>query len=71
MAYLLRKELVNNHLKLTKWAVQSMVAGASVVRIGFVTRKNLKDPNNHVIVGFYDIKTEELMNLTNFNKNVA
>ena len=36
---LLKKELLNNHLKLTKWGVCSYLGGVSKIKIGFVTRK--------------------------------
>lgn len=61
----------NNHLKLMKWAVQAYLAGASKIKIGFVTRKNTKEADTHSIVGFYDINIDEIIKYTNFNKSRA
>jgi translation initiation factor 3 subunit D len=60
-----------NHLKLMKWAVQSYLAGASKIKIGFVTRNNTKDNTSHAIVGFYDINIDEIIKYTNFSKSRA
>jgi translation initiation factor 3 subunit D len=68
---ILKKELINNHLKLTKWGVNCYLAGIEQIKLAFVTRKNLKDNNNHLISGFYNIKTKELLKITNFNPSIA
>ena len=68
---LLKKELLNNHLKLTKWGICSYLGGVNKIKIGFVTRKNVKDNNEHYITGFYDISTNDLLKITNFNKRIA
>lgn len=44
-------EMKNNLCKLSRWTVQSMLAGASVMKIGFVSRTNVKDNKSHTIVG--------------------
>ena len=64
----LRNDLMNNYLKLTKFAVQSYLSGVEKMRIGFVSRANTKDKENHVINGFIDIDTDQVLQLTNFNK---
>ena len=71
MSQHLRKELPNNHLKLTKWGVQSYLGGVETIKIGFVSRKNTKINNTHVLSGFYDIKLNDLLSVTNFNRKVA
>jgi translation initiation factor 3 subunit D len=71
MSQHLRKELPNNHLKLTKWGVQSYLAGVDHLKIGFVSRKNTKNNSAHVLSGFYDIKLNDLLSVTNFSKQVA
>jgi translation initiation factor 3 subunit D len=43
-------ELKNNNCKLTKWMIQAHLAGASSLRIGYVSRLNPKDPFSHVIL---------------------
>ena len=64
----LRNDLMNNYLKITKFAVQSYLAGVDKMKIGFVSRSNIKDKENHIINGFLDIDTDQILNLTNFNK---
>jgi translation initiation factor 3 subunit D len=64
----LRNDLMNNYLKLTKFAVQSYLSGVDKMKIGFVSRSNIKDKENHIINGFLDIDTDQILNLTNFNK---
>ena len=71
MSQHLRKELPNNFLKITKWGVQSYLAGVEHIKIGFVSRKNTKTNNSHVITGFYDVKLNDLLNVTNFNYKTA
>ena len=46
----LASELKNNSFKLAKWTAQSLLAGASQMKIGFVSRKKPKDSYNHVIL---------------------
>jgi translation initiation factor 3 subunit D len=71
MSHLLKKELQNNHLKLTKWGVSSYLAGVEKIKIGFVTRKNIKSNSDHIVVGFYDVNSNDILQVTNFNKNIA
>ncbi len=67
----LRNDLMNNYLKITKFAVQSYLAGVDKIRIGFVSRANTKDNENHILNGFLDTETDQILSLTNFNKNNA
>ena len=46
----LASELKNNSMKLAKWTAASHLAGADLMKIGFVKRKSPKDPFNHEIV---------------------
>jgi len=71
MSQHLRKDLPNNHLKLTKWGVLSYLGGVDNIKLGFVSRKNIKMNNSHVLSGFYDIKLNDLLSVTNFNRNIA
>ena len=68
---LLKKELQTNHLKLTKWGVNCYLGGVNKMKVGFVTRKNLKENNAHIISGFYDLNADDLLKITNFNKEIA
>jgi hypothetical protein len=71
MPHHFRKELLNNHLKITKWGVQSYLSGIEYVKIGFVTRNSTKSNTGHTIVGFSDIRINELLTNTNFNNKIA
>jgi len=64
----LRNDLMNNYLKITKFAVQSYLAGVEKMRIGFVSRGHTKDNENHIINGFLETETDQILSLTNFNK---
>ncbi|KLO10228.1 translation initiation factor eIF-3, subunit D [Schizopora paradoxa] len=43
-------EMKNNSCKLARWAVQSILAGAEVLKIGYVSRAHPKDERRHVIL---------------------
>ncbi|KAL5530367.1 hypothetical protein ACEPAF_6625 [Sanghuangporus sanghuang] len=43
-------EMKNNNCKLSKWTVQSVLAGAEVLKIGYVSRANPRDNTRHVIL---------------------
>ncbi|KAG9015552.1 hypothetical protein FRB94_000157 [Tulasnella sp. JGI-2019a] len=43
-------EMKNNSFKLGKWAVQSILAGAETMKIGYVTRATPRDNSRHVIL---------------------
>eukprot|EP00581_Thalassiosira_minuscula_P027867 CAMPEP_0183751434 /NCGR_PEP_ID=MMETSP0739-20130205/1735_1 /TAXON_ID=385413 /ORGANISM="Thalassiosira miniscula, Strain CCMP1093" /LENGTH=645 /DNA_ID=CAMNT_0025987661 /DNA_START=25 /DNA_END=1962 /DNA_ORIENTATION=- len=46
----LASELKNNSFKLAKWTAQSLLAGASQMKIGFVSRKSPKNAYDHVVL---------------------
>lgn len=46
----LASELKNNSFKLAKWTAQSLLAGASQMKIGFVSRTSPKNAYEHVIL---------------------
>ena len=46
----LASELKNNSFKLAKWTAQSLLAGASQMKIGFVSRNNPKNAYEHTIL---------------------
>ncbi|KAL0574204.1 hypothetical protein V5O48_007745 [Marasmius crinis-equi] len=43
-------EMKNNSCKLAKWAVQSILAGADQMKIGYISRANPRDNTRHVIL---------------------
>jgi len=46
----LASELKNNSFKLAKWTAQSLLAGASQMKIGFVSRTSPKNAYDHVVL---------------------
>ncbi|KAF9180933.1 hypothetical protein BGZ51_005791 [Haplosporangium sp. Z 767] len=44
-------EMKNNSCKLARWVVQSTLAGADHLKLGFVSRASPKDPARHAILG--------------------
>ena len=52
-------ELKNNAAKLAKWTAQSVLAGADIMKIGYVTRNHSTDLHNHVILGTQLYKPRE------------
>ena len=70
-ASIIKKELKNNYLKIAKWGILSYLGGVKKLKIAFVTRKDLKSNNKHVISTIYNLGTDDLLLLTNFSKNIA
>jgi len=65
----LATELKNNSNKLAKWTLQAMLAGADLMKLGYVSRVHSKDNFNHRILGTQQIKPKEFA--TQINLNVA
>lgn len=65
----LATELKNNSNKLAKWTLQAMLAGADLIKLGYVSRKHAKDSFNHVILGTQQYKPKEFA--THINLNVS
>mmetsp|Transcript_17600 Transcript_17600/g.21322 ORF Transcript_17600/g.21322 Transcript_17600/m.21322 type:complete len:552 (-) Transcript_17600:1272-2927(-) len=55
----LATELKNNACKLGRWTAQTLVAGADLMNIGYVSRQQSRDPYNHVILGTHFYKPRE------------
>ncbi|KAJ4324857.1 hypothetical protein N0V94_001086 [Neodidymelliopsis sp. IMI 364377] len=55
----LATEMKNNSCKLARWAVQSILAKADTMKLGFVSRTNPKNNNDHVILGVLTNKPRE------------
>lgn len=60
-------EMKNNLCKLSRWTVQSILAGASNMKIGFVSRVSPKDNSQHVIVGVIGQIPNQFANQINLN----
>jgi len=63
----LATELKNNSNKLAKWTLQAMLAGADLIKIGYVSRNHAKDNFNHVILGTQQYKPKEFAQHINLN----
>merc|ERR1719253_413545 len=46
----LASELKNNAFKLARWTAQAIVADCSVIKLGYVSRKDPKDPWSHSLL---------------------
>ncbi|EJU06290.1 translation initiation factor eIF-3 subunit D [Dacryopinax primogenitus] len=44
-------EMKNNSFKLSRWAVQAVLAGAESMKIGFISRASPRDNTRHIILG--------------------
>jgi len=63
----LANELKNNACKLAKWTVQALLAGSDLLKFGYITRANVKDSKNHVILGTQHFKPVELAQQINLS----
>lgn len=52
-------EMKNNSCKLAKWAVQSVLAGADLMKIGYISRANPRDNTRHVILSTASMRPTE------------
>jgi len=67
----LANELKNNSNKLAKWTLQAMLAGADLIKLGYVSRNNTRDSYHHVILGTQQYKPKEFATHINLNMNNA
>ncbi|KAI0698568.1 translation initiation factor eIF-3 subunit D [Cytidiella melzeri] len=49
-------EMKNNSCKLAKWTVQSILAGADLMKIGYISRVNPRDNTRHVILSTTSVR---------------
>ena len=68
---MLATELKNNSNKLAKWTLQAMLAGADLIKLGYVSRTNPKSAESHVILGTGVYKPREFAPLINLNVSNA
>jgi len=67
----LATELKNNSCKLAKWTAQTLLGGAELMKIGYISRTNRKDRSNHQILGTQYYKPMDFARQINLNiKNV-
>ncbi|KAK7970546.1 hypothetical protein PG984_001838 [Apiospora sp. TS-2023a] len=60
-------EMKNNSVKLARWTVQSILANADVMKIGFVSRASPKVNDKHVILGVIGWKPRDFANQMNLS----
>ncbi|GAA5894782.1 eukaryotic translation initiation factor 3 subunit D [Sporobolomyces salmoneus] len=60
-------EMKNNSSKLARWAVQSVLAGADQLKIGWVSRATPRDASRHVILGTQTSKPRDFASQNNVN----
>ncbi|KAG0345526.1 hypothetical protein BG004_003632 [Podila humilis] len=58
-------EMKNNSCKLARWVVQSMLAGADHLKLGFISRTNPKDAARHAILGTQICRPKEFASQMN------
>ncbi|KAF2400500.1 translation initiation factor eIF-3, subunit D [Trichodelitschia bisporula] len=60
-------EMKNNSCKLARWTVQSILAKADMMKLGFVSRINPRNPNDHMILGVLGYKPRDFAAQMNLN----
>ncbi|KAF2681852.1 translation initiation factor eIF-3, subunit D [Lentithecium fluviatile CBS 122367] len=65
----LATEMKNNSCKLARWTVQSILAKADTMKLGFVSRTNPKNNNDHVVLGVLSNKPRDFANQMALNLN--
>lgn len=60
-------EMKNNSCKLARWTVQSIMAKADVMKLGFVSRANPKTNDKHVILGVVGWKPRDFASQMNLS----
>ncbi|KAI9146065.1 eukaryotic translation initiation factor 3 subunit D [Paraphysoderma sedebokerense] len=67
----LATEMRNNGFKLARWTVQTMLAGADIMKLGFVSRVNFRELSRHSILGTQSMKPQDLATQMNLSFNNA
>ncbi|BGP53288.1 hypothetical protein JCM8202_002613 [Rhodotorula sphaerocarpa] len=60
-------EMKNNSSKLARWAVQSVLAGAEQMKMGYISRANPRDASRHTILGSQWYKPRDFAGQMNVN----
>ncbi|GMH62469.1 hypothetical protein TrRE_jg9618 [Triparma retinervis] len=63
----LATELKNNSAKLARWSAQSILSGAEVMKLGYVSRASPRNPNNHTVVATQALKPLDFAQQLNMN----
>ncbi|KAJ3470443.1 hypothetical protein MRS44_000542 [Fusarium solani] len=62
-------EMKNNSCKLARWTVQSILAKADFMKLGFVSRLNPRSNDKHVVLGVVGWKPRDFANQMNLSLN--
>lgn len=65
----LATECKNNTCKVARWCAQSLLAGADLMKVGYVSRNNAQNNYDHSIVGTQTFKPKELSSQINLQPN--
>jgi len=68
---ILANELKNNSCKLAKWTIQAMLAGSDQLKFGYVSRAQMVNSSQHVILGTQQFKPPEFANQINLSMDNA
>lgn len=63
----LATELKNNSCKLAKWTAESILSGAHLMKLGYVSRVNPRTPSDHVVLATQFFKPTELAQQINMS----
>ena len=61
----MNREITNNTFKITRWLVQSLLAGVQYIKFAFVGRKDPGLNSKHVVLATHTVKTEDWANQNN------
>jgi len=67
----LSNEIKCNANKLAKWTCQAILAGSHQIKLGYVSRSNMKDSARHVILGTEQFRPTEFATQINLNMDNA
>lgn len=67
VAQCMTREVQDNSAKVTRWVVESLLAGADQIKFAFFTRKNQKSNQQHSLLGTYGLTTNAFANQINLN----
>ncbi|KAG5440568.1 hypothetical protein PCK2_000393 [Pneumocystis canis] len=64
-------EMKNNSCKLARWAIQCILSGSQLMKLGYVSRVNPRDVQRHVILGVAGYKPKEFISQMNLSLSNA
>uniref|UniRef100_M4BKF1 Eukaryotic translation initiation factor 3 subunit D n=1 Tax=Hyaloperonospora arabidopsidis (strain Emoy2) TaxID=559515 RepID=M4BKF1_HYAAE len=66
---ILANELKNNSCKLARWTAQALLGGLDEMKLGYVSRSNIKDPYSHVVLGMQSYNPSTFATQIALNQN--